>query len=219
MPLIAPSILTADFLKLGKEIEMLNNSKADWIHLDIMDGVFVPNITFGFPVIRRIREATNKTLDVHLMITDPDRYLEDFKKAGADILTVHAETCHHLDRTIHAINDLGMKPAVALNPHTPVTILENILSELHMVLIMSVNPGFGSQKFIDYSFKKIRALKKMITDQKASTLIQIDGGVGKSNLRALVEAGVDVFVVGNTIFSSINPAGMIEDLKEMKNLQ
>jgi ribulose-phosphate 3-epimerase len=219
MPVIAPSILTADFLDLGKEIEMLNRSAADWIHLDIMDGVFVPNITFGFPVIKRIREATKKPLDVHLMITDPDRYLDEFRKAGADILSVHAEACVHLDRTIHAIKDLGMKPAVALNPHTPLSIIENILPVTSMVLIMTVNPGFGSQKFIDYSFRKIRSLKRMINEQKADTLIQVDGGVGKSNIRALVDAGVDVFVVGNTTFSAKNPTEMIEDLKEMKNLQ
>ncbi len=218
MPIIAPSILTANFLELGKEIEMLNTSKADWIHLDIMDGVFVPNISFGFPVISRIRNAARKPLDVHLMIIEPDRYLEDFKNAGAHILTVHIETCNHLDRTISAIADLGMKPAVALNPHSSVSVVENVLSKLYMVLIMTVNPGFGKQKFIDYSFNKVRSLKKMIIDQGSNTLIQVDGGVSKANIKQLAEAGVDAFVIGNTVFSSKDPKAMIEDLKDMKNL-
>jgi ribulose-phosphate 3-epimerase len=218
MPIIAPSILTANFLELGKEIEMLNNSSADWIHLDIMDGVFVPNISFGFPIIRRISEAATKPLDVHLMIIDPDRYLEEFKNAGAYILTVHAEACDHLDRTISAIRDLGMQPAVALNPHTPVSIVENVLSKLSMVLIMTVNPGFGKQKFIDYSFNKVRTLKKMILDQGCKTLIQVDGGVSKANIKQLTEAGVDAFVIGNTVFSAKDPTAMIADLKDMKNL-
>jgi ribulose-phosphate 3-epimerase len=218
MPIIAPSILTANFLDLRKEIQMLNTSRADWIHLDIMDGVFVPNISFGFPVIRRISEAAEKPLDVHLMIIDPDRYLEDFKNAGAYILTVHAEACNHLDRTISAIKDLGMQPAVALNPHTPVSIVENILSKLSMVLVMTVNPGFGKQKFIDYSYNKIITLKKMIVDQGAKTLIQVDGGVSKENIKQLSEAGVDAFVIGNTVFSAKDPLAMIDDLKEMKNL-
>jgi ribulose-phosphate 3-epimerase len=218
MPIIAPSILTANFLELGEEIEMLNNSRADWIHLDIMDGVFVPNISFGFPIIRRINEAAKKPLDVHLMIIDPDRYLEEFKNAGAHILSVHAEVCDHLDRTISAIRDLGMQPALALNPHTPVSIVENVLSKLSMVLIMTVNPGFGKQKFIDNSYNKIRTLKKMIVDQGVNTLIQVDGGVSKANIKQLAETGVDVFVVGNTVFSAKDPTGMIGDLKDMKNL-
>jgi len=218
MPIIAPSILTADFLRLGEEINMLNHSTADWIHLDIMDGLYVPNITFGFPVIQKISQAVKKPLDVHLMITDPDRYLEAFRDAGANILSVHEEACNHLDRTISRIRELGMQPAVALNPHTPVTVVENILARLYMVLIMTVNPGFGAQKFIDYSYDKIKKLKNMIREQDAETLIQVDGGVGIDNIRRLSDAGADVFVVGNTIFSSKNPSAMIRDLKEMKNL-
>ncbi len=167
MPIIAPSILTANFLRLGEEIEMVNQSEADLIHLDIMDGNFVPNISFGFPVIRRIKTVARKPLDVHLMIADPDRYLDEFKEAGADNLTVHFETCPHLHRTVQRIRELGMTPTVVLNPHTPVSFLEDILPYLHMVLIMSVNPGFGGQEFIEYSYEKIRKLKRMITDRQA----------------------------------------------------
>ncbi len=218
MPIIAPSILTANFLRLEDEINMLNSSKADWIHLDIMDGVYVPNITFGFPVIRQIKSLAKKPLDAHLMIINPDRYLKDFKDAGVDLLTVHLEACTHLDRTISEISNLGMKPGVAVNPHTSLDGLQYILPKLSMVLIMTVNPGFGGQKFIDYSYEKVRKLKQMIVDSGASTLIQVDGGVSKSNLKPLVDAGVDAFVVGNTIFASSDPVAMIEDLKEMKNL-
>ncbi len=218
MPIIAPSVLTANFLKLGEEINMLNNSRADWIHLDIMDGVFVPNISFGFPIIQKISEAANKPLDVHLMIIDPDRYLEEFKKAGANILSVHVEVCNHLDRTVTAIKDLGMQPAVALNPHTPISSIENVLAKLSMVLIMTVNPGFGAQKFLEYSYQKIRNLKKMIIDQGVKTLIQVDGGIGKANIRQLIDAGVDAFVVGNSVFSAKDPSAMIADLKELRNL-
>lgn len=218
MPIIAPSILTADFLRLGEEIEMINNSVADWIHLDIMDGVFVPNISFGFPVIHKISKVAEKPLDVHLMIVNPDRYLEAFKEAGANILSVHSEACNHLDRTITAIRDLGMQPAVALNPHTPVSAVENILCKLKMVLIMTVNPGFGAQKFIDYSYDKIRKLKTMIMEQGADTLIQVDGGVSIENIRQLTEAGVDAFVIGNAVFSAKDPSAMIRDLKEMRNI-
>ena len=211
--LIAPSILTADFLHLEKEIEMLNSSEADLLHLDIMDGVFVPNLTFGFPVIRQIKSVAKKPLDVHLMIVDPDRYLEAYGDAGADWLTVHYEACTHLHRTIHRIKELGMKPAVSLNPHTDVALLENILPDLNMVLIMSVNPGFGGQKFIEQSYTKIRKLKKMIIDAGADTLIQVDGGVTEANIGSLIEAGVDVFVVGNTIFSASDPLQIITNLK------
>jgi len=213
--LIAPSILTADFLHLEREIEMINGSEADLLHLDIMDGVFVPNLTFGFPVIRQIKSVATKPLDVHLMIVDPDRYLEAYRDAGADWLTVHYETCTHLHRTIHRIRELGMKPAVALNPHTDVSLLENILPDLHKVLVMTVNPGFGGQKFIPKSYDKIRKLKKMISNAGAETLIQVDGGVTEENIGKLIEAGVDIFVVGNTIFSADNPQKEITNLKNI----
>lgn len=192
---------------------MLNASEADLLHLDIMDGVFVPNLTFGFPVIRQIKSVAKKPLDVHLMIVDPDRYLEAYRDAGADWLTVHYETCPHLHRTIQKIAELGMKPAVSLNPHTDVALLEPVLADLNMVLIMTVNPGFGGQKFIQSSYDKIRKLKKMITERGHDTLIQIDGGVNEDNIGALIEAGVDVFVVGNTIFAADQPREMITRLK------
>jgi len=211
--LISPSVLTADFLHLEREIEMINQSEADLLHLDIMDGVFVPNLTFGFPVIKQIKSVAKKPLDVHLMIVDPDRYLEAYRDAGADWLTVHYETCTHLHRTIQNIAELGMKPAVSLNPHTDVSLLENVLGDLNMVLVMTVNPGFGGQKFIPQSYDKIRKLKKMITDGGHDTLIQIDGGVTAENIGSLIEAGVDVFVVGNTIFAADNPTEMITRLK------
>ena len=218
MPIIAPSILTANFLNLEDEIKMLNRSQADWIHLDIMDGVYVPNISFGFPVIKKIKTISEKPLDAHLMIIDADKYLTEFRDAGIERLTVHFEACTHLDRTISEIENLGMKPGVALNPHTPVQNLEYILPKLSMVLVMTVNPGFGAQKFIDYSFKKIKELKSMIRETGSHALIQVDGGIGKSNIEALTEAGVDVFVVGNSIFSSKNPEEMISDLKNLRNL-
>ena len=211
--LIAPSILTADFLHLEREIELVNRSEADLLHLDIMDGVFVPNLSFGFPVIRQIKSIARKPLDVHLMIVDPDRYLEDYRDAGADWLTVHYEACTHLHRTIHRIRELGMQPAVSLNPHTDVSLLENVLCDLHMVLVMTVNPGFGGQTFIPKSFDKIRKLRRMITEAGAETLIQVDGGVTEENIGELIAAGVDVFVVGNTVFSAGNPEQVISNLK------
>ncbi len=211
--LISPSILTADFLHLERELEMINASEADLLHLDIMDGVFVPNLTFGFPVIRQIKSVAKKPLDVHLMIVDPDRYLKAYRDAGADWLTVHYETCTHLHRTIQKITELGMKPAVSVNPHTDVSLLEPILGDLNMVLIMTVNPGFGGQKFIQASYDKIRKLKQMITKGGYETLIQIDGGLTLENIDGLIDVGVDVFVVGNTIFAAENPTEVIQELK------
>ena len=214
--LIAPSVLTADFLHLGSEIEMINKSEADLLHLDIMDGHFVPNLTFGFPVISQIKSVSEKPVDVHLMITNPDRNLEAYRDAGADWLTVHYEACPHLHRTIQQIRELGMKPAVSVNPHTDVSLLEPVLGELNMVLVMSVNPGFGGQKFIEGTYRKIRKLKKMISEGGHNTLIQVDGGVNEKNLPDLIQAGVDVFVVGNTIFSAKDPIQMIHNLKNTK---
>ena len=211
--MIAPSILNSDFLQLGNVISMLNGSDADMIHLDIMDGCYVPNLTFGFPVIRQVKDIARKPLDVHLMIVEPDRHLEAFRDAGADNLTVHYEACTHLHRTLQRIRELGMLASVSLNPHTDVALLEPVLRDIHMVLIMTVNPGYGGQKFIEGSYDKIRKLKKMIRDAGASTLIQVDGGVGPENIDALIEAGVDVFVVGTTVFKAKDPAAMIKKLK------
>jgi len=211
--LIAPSILTANFLDLRKDVEMVNESEADWIHLDIMDGLFVPNLTFGFHIIRQIKTIARKPLDAHLMIMNPDRYLEEFRDAGVDKLTVHYEACTHLHRTIQQIKSLGMDTGVAINPHTPVHHLETILPDLDLVLNMTVNPGFGAQTFIEFSYQKIRALKKLIKETGSKALIQIDGGVDLSNIRQLIKDGVDVFVTGNTIFSSDNPLDVIHKLK------
>ncbi|MFN8241731.1 MAG: ribulose-phosphate 3-epimerase [Bacteroidales bacterium] len=211
--LISPSILTADFANLGKEISMLNSSEADWIHLDIMDGVYVPNISFGFPVIKQINKIATKPLDVHLMIVDADKYLAEFRDAGAAILTVHLEACTHLNRTVTEIRNLGMKAGVALNPHTPVSSVKHVLPYIDMVLIMTVNPGYGGQKFIPESFSKIRELKEMITKGGHDCLIEVDGGVDLKNTPELVRAGVDVLVVGNTIFSSPDPLETIRKLK------
>jgi ribulose-phosphate 3-epimerase len=211
--LIAPSLLSANFLNLEKDIETINNSIADWFHIDVMDGVFVPNISFGFPIIRQIKKSAKKPLDVHLMITQPDRYIEAFKEAGADILTVHYEACDHLHRTLNQIKKLGMKAGVSLNPHSPVELLNEIICETDMVLIMSVNPGFGGQSFIESSVEKVIKLKKLILSKKAKTLIEIDGGVTIENAPVLVKAGVDILVAGNTIFGSKNIENTIKKLK------
>ncbi|MBC8488297.1 MAG: ribulose-phosphate 3-epimerase [Bacteroidetes bacterium] len=213
--LIAPSLLSANFGNLIEDIEMVNHSQADWLHLDVMDGVFVPNISFGFPVIKYIKKYAKKPLDVHLMIVDPDRYFERFRKYGAEIISIHYEACTHLHRSVHAIKNLGMKAGVALNPHTNISILEDVLHDIDMVLIMSVNPGFSAQNFIENTYKKIRQLKKLILKFNAEILIEVDGGVDKSNAAKLFKAGADVLVAGNSIFSSADPQKTISDLKHI----
>lgn len=210
---VAPSLLSANFLQLQADIDMINESPADWLHLDIMDGRFVPNITFGMPIIKQIRSATKKVLDVHLMIVEPDKYLDDFCKAGADILTVHIEACVHLHRTIHRIKELGMKAGVSLNPHTPVSVLEDVLSDLDLVLIMSVNPGFGGQKFIENTYEKVKKLRKMAMTKNTSLIIEIDGGVTNKNAKALKDAGANALVAGSYVFGAENPKQAIASLK------
>lgn len=211
--LVAPSILTANFADLQKEITMLNNSEADWIHVDVMDGMFVPNISFGFPVIKSIKQYAQKPLDVHLMIVDPDRYLKDFKAAGADGITVHLEACTHLNRTIQYIKELGCRAGVAINPHTPAALLADIIADVDMVLVMSVNPGFGGQKFIQNTYKKIRDVKELSNKSNPNLYIEIDGGVDRNNITELVQAGANVLVAGNAVFSAADPIGMISQLK------
>lgn len=211
--LVAPSLLSADFLNLERDIELVNRSEADWFHLDIMDGVFVPNISFGFPIIERIRMKAEKPLDIHLMIIDPDRYLERFAKSGAFLISVHYEACTHLHRTIHAIRNLGVKAGVVLNPHTPVNLLENVIKDLDLVLLMSVNPGFGGQKFIEETYPKIIKTRNLIRETGSGALIEIDGGVDLLNARKLIECGADILVAGNTIFSSGVPSQTIHLLK------
>ncbi|HCQ12343.1 ribulose-phosphate 3-epimerase [Flavobacterium sp.] len=213
--LIAPSVLASDFANLQRDIEMINNSEADWFHIDIMDGVFVPNISFGMPVLEAITKHATKTIDVHLMIVDPDRYIKTFAQLGSNILTVHYEACTHLHRTLQAIKAEGMKAGVALNPHTNVSLLEDVINDIDMVCIMSVNPGFGGQSFIENTYKKIKELKEIITRNNASTIIEIDGGVTSKNAVQLVEAGADVLVAGNFVFKAENPTETISELKKM----
>lgn len=213
--LIAPSVLAADFGNLQRDLEMINNSEADWFHIDIMDGVFVPNISYGMPVLETIQKHAKKTIDVHLMIIDPDRYIKTFASLGANVLSVHYEACTHLHRTLQAIKAEGMKAGVALNPHTSVTLLEDIINDIDVVCLMSVNPGFGGQSFIESTYKKVRQLKEIIRRNKAETLIEVDGGVTNKNAKALAEAGADVLVAGSYVFKAENQIETIADLKKI----
>ncbi len=215
MALIAPSLLSANFLQLQQDCDMLNNSAADWFHLDVMDGRFVPNISFGIPIIAHIRKATKKICDVHLMIEEPEKYTQAFKDAGADILTVHIEACNHLHRNVQQIKQLGMKAGVAVNPHTSVDLLADIINEIDVVCLMSVNPGFGGQHFIPHTLHKIKQLKKLIVEKNANALIEIDGGVTLENASSIIHAGADVLVAGNTVFGSSNPTETIAKLKAL----
>lgn len=214
--LIAPSLLSADFRHLAKDMDMINQSQADWFHVDVMDGRFVPNISFGMFIVEFMKSVAEKPLDVHLMIVEPEKYLEDFKKAGADILTVHYEACTHLHRTIQQIKQTGAKAGVALNPHTPVDVLQDVIHDLDLVLVMSVNPGFGGQSFIENTYNKVKRTKNLIISSGSQALIEVDGGVGLHNIQQLIDCGADVLVAGNAVFKSENPAGTIAQLKETK---
>ncbi len=213
MAIVSPSMLSANFLNLQNDIDFVNTSNADWFHLDIMDGVFVPNISYGLPIVRAIKKTAQKPLDVHLMIEKPERYISDFKNSGADILCVHYEACTHLHRTVQAIKQEGMQAGVALNPHTSVELLRDIICDVDMVLIMSVNPGFGGQKFIPQSLQKIAQLKEMIVQANSQAMIQVDGGVDTTNCRQLTQAGADVLVAGSAIFGAENPRAVVKELK------
>ncbi|PQB03702.1 ribulose-phosphate 3-epimerase [Aureitalea marina] len=215
--LIAPSVLAADFANLQRDVEMINRSEADWFHIDIMDGVFVPNISFGMPVLRDIVKHATKPMDVHLMIVDPDRYIETFAKLGANVLTVHYEACTHLHRTLQAIKAEGMQAGVAMNPHTPVHLLQDVIQDIDLVCLMSVNPGFGGQKFIENTYSKVRELRQMIEAKGASTRIEIDGGVTDQNAKALVDAGADVLVAGSFVFRAQDPVATVANLKALTN--
>lgn len=214
--ILAPSVLSADFNNLGRDIEMINRSQADWFHVDVMDGVFVPNISFGFPIIKHIKKISTKPLDVHLMIVNPDRYIEEFAKVGADWLTVHFEACKHLHRTIQTIHNFGMKAGVALNPHTPVQSLVDIIQEIDLVLIMSVNPGFGGQKFISNTYKKVTEVQAMIQQSGSKAIIEVDGGVDLSNIQKLIDAGAKALVAGNAVFGTENPEATIGLMKKLE---
>lgn len=215
-PRIAPSILASDFANLEREVNMINDSVADWIHVDVMDGVFVPNFSLGIPVVEAIKRHARKPLDVHLMIVNPEKHVEAFRKAGADHISVHVEACPHLHRNIQQIKSLGCKAGVAINPHTPVVDLENCIHDVDLIIVMSVNPGFGGQKFIDTTYRKVAQLKKMILDANASVTIEIDGGVTLENAGKLVDAGADALVAGNFVFTASDPAGMIGQLKKIR---
>jgi ribulose-phosphate 3-epimerase len=215
--LIAPSILSADFGNLQRDCEMINSSQADWFHVDIMDGVFVPNISFGFPVVKSIHKAATKPLDVHLMIVEPDKYISEFAAAGAHVLSVHFEACNHLHRTLNEIRKQGMKAGIAINPHTPAQFLNDIIADADLICVMSVNPGFGGQKFIENTYSKVSDLKELILKRNSTALIEIDGGVTLDNARALVKAGADVLVAGNTVFSAADPILMVSNLKKVSS--
>lgn len=213
--LISPSLLSADFLNLQREIEMINESEADWLHLDIMDGIFVPNISFGFPILNSLKKVCKKPMDVHLMIMNPEKFIPQIAATGAYMMNIHYEACTHLHRTVAAIKDAGMKVGITLNPHSPICLLEDILQDVDMVLLMSVNPGYGGQKFIEHTLQKTHSLREMIDRKGLNTLIEVDGGVNDTNAKQLVEAGADVLVAGNFVFKAPNPSEVIRNLKRL----